>query len=184
VLWLLPTSPDGTNWTARTSAADNQCFCAVANTGAGNRVMTIAPYGPLFTPVVPPVSGLVIGDAGTNEISGVITSGITPISLQPLDTGRIRTTTSTNGNQQLLGAAVLPVGANIMRVRARSRTGTPTVTLGNASGGAQIVASVALSTAWKQLTIVAGAEVATTTNLWAKSTSTDIVEWDISYDTL
>src|SRR4029079_13208384 len=43
------TSPDGINWTARTSAADNQwtavtygngLFVAVARTGTGNRVMT------------------------------------------------------------------------------------------------------------------------------------------------
>jgi hypothetical protein len=45
------TSPDGINWTSRTSAVDNQwisvcwsaelgIFVAVANTGTGNRVMT------------------------------------------------------------------------------------------------------------------------------------------------
>ncbi len=45
------TSPDGTVWTLRTSAADNSwmtvawspelgLFCVVANTGTGNRVMT------------------------------------------------------------------------------------------------------------------------------------------------
>jgi len=43
------TSPDGINWTLRTSAADNNwlgvtygngLFVAVANTGTGNRVMT------------------------------------------------------------------------------------------------------------------------------------------------
>ena len=45
------TSPDGINWTTRASAADNSwftcqwspqlgLFCAVANSGTGNRAMT------------------------------------------------------------------------------------------------------------------------------------------------
>jgi hypothetical protein len=48
------TSPDGINWTARSSAADNGWFSvtwakelgllvAVANSGTGNRVMTSPP---------------------------------------------------------------------------------------------------------------------------------------------
>ena len=51
------TSPDGINWTIRTSAADNEwmsvtfgnnLFVAVANTGTGNRVMT-SPDGITWT---------------------------------------------------------------------------------------------------------------------------------------
>ena len=53
------TSPDGVNWTARTSAADNLwfsvawspelgLFCAVAASGTGNRVMT-SPDGVSWT---------------------------------------------------------------------------------------------------------------------------------------
>lgn len=97
-----------------------------------------------------------------------------------------RAITSTNGNQALspVSSAVSIVGpSQILRVRARALTGTPTVALGTASGGAQVVASVVLSTAWKNLTIaLADGYCATSFDLWAASNSTDTVEWDIAYE--
>lgn len=92
---------------------------------------------------------------------------------------RLRTTTATNGNQQLYGTSIFPTTSHILRVRAKAASGTPTVTLGNASGGSQIVSSVALTTAWKNLAIVSGGEITSTANLWAGSNSTDVVYWDI-----
>jgi len=54
------TSPDGINWTIRTSAADNNwysvcygngLFVAVADTGTGNRVMTCGKQIQNFTEI-------------------------------------------------------------------------------------------------------------------------------------
>ena len=119
------------------------------------------------------------------EVSGaygrglVLGSGVTP-AVPSLDgSTRILATSSTNGNQQLYGTGVISGVAQILRVRARALSGTPTVTIGNASGGSQIVTSVALSTSWKNLTIVSGGEITSTANLWAGSSSTDVVQWDI-----
>lgn len=96
---------------------------------------------------------------------------------------RIRAVTSSNSPQQLLGGTVGDANTQLLRVRARARTGTPTVTLGATSGSAGIVASVALSQSWKLLTIVPGAELSSGAfNLWAGSNSTDIVEWDIAVE--
>jgi hypothetical protein len=123
-----------------------------------------------------------VSGAGRHYIIPI--TGVSP-SLPPVaTTAYIRAKTSTNGNQQLCGAAIIYTGANIVRVRARARTGTPNVTLGNVSGGSQIVASVALSTTWKQLAIAPGGEITNTTNIWAASNSTDVIEWDIAYELL
>jgi hypothetical protein len=130
--------------------------------------------------------GYQLRDASTNKLHALMTttgvSHILPIN----GPARLRATSNTNGNQQLLGAQnVLPETCQILRVRARSLSGTPTVTLGTASGGSQIVTSVALSTTWKNLTIaltdgILSAESA----LWAGSNSTDVVEWDIQWEPL
>lgn len=99
---------------------------------------------------------------------------------------RVRRSSSTNGNEQLFGQVCIPANAQILRVRAKSRSGTPSVTLGTASGGAQVVASVSLSSAWKDLTIaltggmVGGSDI----SLWAGSNSTDIVDWDVTWEPL
>ena len=99
---------------------------------------------------------------------------------------RVRTTSSTNGNQQLGGQVVISANAQIMRVRARAQTNTPTITLGTASGGAQVVASIALSTSWKDLTIAltGGMVGASNTSLWVGSNSTDVIEWDVNWEPL
>lgn len=93
----------------------------------------------------------------------------------------IRGTTNTNGNQQLLGATVVKANMHWLRVRARSRSGTPTITIGDSSGGSQYVASVGLTTAWKNLTIALANPIYTAgnSNIWIGSNSTDVVEVEI-----
>ena len=135
------------------------------------------------------------GQAGNgyvwNDVSGNVaqialpSSGVT-WNLPSIAGNRIRGTTNTNGNQQLLGSSrLLPAESQILHVRARSRSGTPSITIGTASGGAQIVASVALSTTWQNLTIaLTGGIVSSADDIWIGSNSTDVVETDISWQPL
>gem|GEM_PF-7011876 len=99
---------------------------------------------------------------------------------------RLRASSSTNGNQQLGGQVVIPGNSQIIRGRARAQSNTPTVTLGTASAGSQVVASVALTTSWKDLTIALTGGMVGSSNisLWAGSNSADVVEWDITWEPL
>jgi hypothetical protein len=133
-----------------------------------------------------PGNGLVWNDVSGNGAHIVLpTSGVS-WALPSNAANRIRGTTNTSGNQALLGGGtILPANAQITRIRGRSRSGTPTITLGTASAGAQLVASVALSTTWKDLTIaLAGGIVTAADDVWVGSNSTDVVEIDITWEPL
>jgi hypothetical protein len=98
---------------------------------------------------------------------------------------RVRGTTNTNGNQKLLAATSIRANYQITRVRARSRSGTPSVTIGTTSGGSEIVSSVSLSTTWQNLTIaLTGGIVSSASSVWIGSNSTDVVETDITIEPL
>lgn len=107
------------------------------------------------------------------------TDGVTTIPLNR--SAIIRGMTNTNGNQLLLGATSAKANMQWLRVRARSRSGTPSITIGNAPGDASYVASVALSTTWKILTIAlsGGIYTAGNSNIYIGSNSTDAVEVEI-----
>lgn len=119
--------------------------------------------------------GLQLQDASTNRLHALMaTTGVShvvpfagPVPLSG--------TTNTNGNQQLLGAACVPIGADV-EVWARAESGTPTIDVGNASAGAQLVSAAALTTAWKKLSLVGGGHVTTTTAIWIKGNSTDVID--------
>jgi hypothetical protein len=143
-----------------------------------------------------PIGLLLAPDAGQagngyvwNDMSGNVaqialpSSGVT-WNVPSVAGNRIRGTTNTNGN--LLSASVLLTAeSQILHVRARSRSGTPSITIGTASGGAQIVASVALLTTWQNLTIaLTGGIVSSADDIWIGSNSTDVVEIDISWQPL
>ncbi len=129
--------------------------------------------------------GYEMKDSSTNKLHAVITtSGVSHVIAQNRP-HHFRGTTNTNGNQQMLGQVLIPANSQILRVRARAQTNTPTITIGNASGGAQIVASVALSTTWKDLTIaLTGGICSSDTSIWIGSNSTDVVEIDITAEPL
>jgi hypothetical protein len=132
-----------------------------------------------------PGNGLVWNDQSGNGAHIVLPTSGVAWALPNNAVNRVRGTTNTNGNQQLHGATTLLADTQITRIRARSRTGTPTITLGTASGGSQLVASVALSTTWKDLTIaLTGGIVTTNSSVWVGSNSTDVVEVDISHEPL
>jgi hypothetical protein len=128
--------------------------------------------------------GLQLKDASTNKLHATITpAGVTHVVAK--NSTWVRFTTSTSGNELAMGAsALLPATCWIRQAFARARTNTPSYTLGTASGGTQIVASTALSTTWKQLTIVqtagtniaAGAVVTANSPIYGGSSSVDVVE--------
>jgi hypothetical protein len=124
-------------------------------------------------------------DQGSNKLHAVMTTaGVTHLLPQNRP-HHVRGTTSTNGNQQMWGQVLIPANSQITRVRARAQTNTPTITIGNASGGSQIVASIALSTTWKDLTIaLTGGICSSDTSIWIGSNSTDVVEIDITCEPL
>jgi hypothetical protein len=150
--------------------------------------VTIFPLGLLLAPeAAAPGNGYLLNSApGVAHTPIVLPASGVSFALPDNRTNRIRGTTNTSGNQQLLGASVLlPANSQILRVRARSRAGTPSITIGTASGGNQIVASVALSTTWQNLTIaLTGGIVSAADDIWIGSNSTDIVETDISWEPL
>lgn len=130
-------------------------------------------------------SGLVWTDLSGNGAQIVLpTSGVS-WNVPGAGATRVRGTTSTNGNQQLLGAASILANYQILRVRLRSRTGTPTVSVGTSAGGAQIVAAAALSTTWQNMTIVlTGGIISSASSIWIASNSTDVVEVDAEIEPL
>ena len=163
---------------AITYGVQNNDYWAVKN-------LVFTPLGACFAPANnPPGNGLVWNDQSFNVSPLVMPPAGMYWNLPSQDTNRIRATTSTNGNQQLLGAQLVGGLSQLLRIRARARSGTPTVTLGTFSGGSNIVASVALSTSWKNLTVALTDGIIGGASIWAGSNSTDVVEWDIALDPL
>jgi hypothetical protein len=130
--------------------------------------------------------GFELQDVSTNKLHAIMTATGVSHVVPSYGPANVRTTTNTNGNQQLFGQVCIPANAQIIRVRARAQSNTPTVTLGTASGGSQVVASIALSTVWKDLTIALTGGMVGSSNisLWAGSNSTDVVEWDVKWEPL
>jgi hypothetical protein len=188
---------DGTIYVALTSSAGTGTFEFTQKTNGGWLLfridgcagtldnLTFFPVGLLLAPDAAQAgNGLLWTDLSGNGAHIVLP--ISGVSWNVPGTGstRVRTTTSTNGNQAILGTYSLANNTNILRVRARSRTGTPTVKLGFAAGGADIVAAVALNTNWKTLTVLSDTVNGGNAVLWTNSNSTDVVEWDIENEPL
>lgn len=96
--------------------------------------------------------------------------GFTPVSSR--DTVTIIGNTATNGNEQLLGGAILSSANDITidQLEQATATGTPTTTVGSASGGAQYKASGALSAGLNVLTPVTRKPAST--SVWVGSNDT------------
>lgn len=158
--------------TASSNAAANSAFLAFQNASTASDYsisgLTVYSLGLLLAPnQQAPGAGLVLNDQSGNGAHIVLpTSGVSwniPTNTQ----FRVRGTTSTNGNQQLLGATCLPANCQITRMRARARTNTPTITV------------------WKDLTIaLTGGIVSAASSIWIGSNSTDVVEIDITAEPL
>jgi hypothetical protein len=119
--------------------------------------------------------GTAINDAksATNDASDFLYTP-TSVKAQPQNfRQRIRASTSTNGNQQLFGAACIDT---TKKWRIRSWTiycasGTPTTSLGDVSGGAQYVSSYVLAAGLNDVTPII-TRLPATANLWCASDST------------
>jgi hypothetical protein len=123
--------------------------------------------------------GYQVPDRSSNKYHGVVSATGTSWTLAQRR-GQLRVSTTASGNNQLLGAQVcLPKNAIITSIVGYT-TGTPTVYLGNASGGSQLVASVAMSAStYTQFTLVA--ITSTTGNVWANVSTAVTVNWTITY---
>lgn len=86
-------------------------------------------------------------------------------------------TDGTTTAQKLCGGTTIPALSKILYVLARSQSGTPNYILGTASGGSQVVASVALSTTWKDCTLaLTGGIVTSAADLWTTVSAANAVE--------
>ena len=130
--------------------------------------------------------GFQLKDISTNRLHALATTtGVSHVA--PLYApARVRAVTDgTTTAQKLCGGTTLPAACQILRIRARAQAGTPNLILGSSSGGTQIVASVALSTTWKDLTIaLTGGVVSAATDLWATASTANVVELDLTWEPL
>lgn len=123
-------------------------------------------------------AGLCFTDRSTNALHAIGLGGVAHVVAGREGCVRVRTTGT--GNIQLGGAGIIPANGRIRFITADAVSGTPTVTMGNASGGAQHVASVALAAGINELTVAA--RFNTTGNLWVNVSTSATVDWTVIYD--
>jgi hypothetical protein len=100
--------------------------------------------------------------------------------IDPAMRGMIRFTTNTSGNQQIGGAQVIiPTNARISSWVINS-SGTPDVTLGNVSAGAQYRASAAVVSGDNQIALLT--PFTSTGNLWVNSSTTATLKHTIMWE--
>ena len=167
-----------TNWSYMFLYANGVSGPAGLTYGITNIVLTRV--GALFF-LCPNESGDGIGyqihDMGTNAQDAVVpTAGWTWTGASR--TGFIRYTTSTNGNQQILGQQCLPGSIRLDSWVDTLSTGM-TVYHGTASGGAQISASASLSSGANDITPLL--KFPGTGNLWTNSNGTGTILTLIRY---
>jgi len=127
--------------------------------------------------------GRTIIDRSANRNHATVSGTTLPTYLQPTDGGKIVTRTSQTPNQQLLALAAFDA-ANRYRILSwtvTAVTGTPTISLGNASAGAQYVSGLTLATG-VPTAITLLTSIAATANLWCASNSTDVIIHTITYE--
>lgn len=135
---------------------------------------SVVVLGPIIKPVIQPIA--VLADLGTNKLAGILTAGITPVT-EKRD-WVIQAMTNTNGNQQLLGASTFfDATRHVIDDWCMNTTGTPTVTAGSVSAGAQYKASGALAAARNLITLVT--RVLSAVNLWCGSNDTSTIQHTI-----
>ena len=115
-------------------------------------------------------------DRSTNNLHGTLFNGVE--FTQPRRMAVLYATTSTNGNQQMLGTLAIPTNAVIEDIICNS-TGSATVSVGNASAGTQIVNGASVVSGRQKLTLAT--PFSTTGNLWVNSNSTATLQFTILY---
>jgi hypothetical protein len=134
--------------------------------------------------------GYQLADASTNALHALATTtGVSHLLPRNSLRGVIRATTSTNGNQQLAGGALIPnSGKAVIRSWFITNVtgGACTVTLGRGSGDNRYVASQALGTGAGSVTTIttfADASTGGFTELWCTSNTTNVLRHTIQYET-
>ena len=115
-------------------------------------------------------------DLSTNALHGTLFNGVE--FTQPKRVAVLYATTSTNGNQQMLGTLAIPTNAVIEDIIVNS-TGTVTVSVGNASAGTQSVNGASVVSGRQKLTLAT--PFSTTGNLWVNANSTATLQFTILY---
>lgn len=135
--------------------------------------VTITPLGALLAPDSNNAgAGLEWLDVSGNRAHIILpTSGVSwslPSSQQIV----IEASTSTNGNQQLGGASLIDANKQwrIQSWTVNCSTGTPTISLGNVSAGAQYVSGAVMAAGNNDITLVT--RFPSTANLWVNSSTT------------
>lgn len=124
--------------------------------------------------------GLQLHDSSTNKLDALMT--VTRVQhLVPKESFFIRATTNTNGNQQLLGGTALGTSSQQFRIRSWTimSSSTPTVSLGNASGGDQYVSGAVLVSSPTQNEITLLTRTPLTQEFWCNSNSTATLQHTI-----
>lgn len=144
-----------------------------AATNFSHGEMTISDAGPLDRPIYQPA-------LATDDTLGRFSRrlvGMTSVSSK--SDFRIIGNTATSGNEQVLSGAVLEDADAVVDSVEFDTDGTPTITLGSASGGAQYVASTALSAGLNADETLVTRKAASTA-LWVGSDSTANVRTYVS----
>jgi hypothetical protein len=115
-------------------------------------------------------------DRSTNALHGTLFNGVA--FTEPKKLAVLYATTSTSGNQQMLGTLAIPTNAIIEDIIVNS-TGSATVSVGNASAGTQIVNGASVVSGRQKLTLAT--PFSTTGNLWVNSSTTDTLQFTILY---
>jgi hypothetical protein len=126
--------------------------------------------------------GRVLIDRSASRNHAIVSGTTHPTYLQPAESGRIIATTNLATNQQLLALSAFDA-ANKYRITSWTvtSTGTPTISLGNASAGTQYVNGLTL-VANTPTAVTLATSIAATANLWCNSDTTDPVTHVITYE--
>jgi hypothetical protein len=132
--------------------------------------------------LVPQGVGRVLIDRSASRNHAIVSGTVHPTYLQPAESGRIIATTNQTPNQQLLALSAFDA-ANKYRITSWTvtSTGTPTISLGNASAGTQYVNGLTL-VANTPTAVTLATSIAATANLWCNSDTTDPVTHVITYE--
>ena len=123
--------------------------------------------------------GYQLRDVSTNKLHAIATTtGV--YHLSPGRRGQLRFSTSTNGNQQALGQICLPANARIISWSINNLGTSVTVSLGNASGGAQFLSSGTIASGLNAVTLLTPFD--STQNLWVSSNGTSMLNHTITYE--
>jgi hypothetical protein len=125
-------------------------------------------------------AGYMVADTSGNKCNLILPASGVAIIDPSQRGGKIEFTTNTNGNQQIGGAQVIiPTKARITSWVINS-SGTPTISLGNVSAGAQYVSALALTATDIDITLLT--RFTTTGNLWCNSNSTATLKHTINWE--